>query len=605
MEANDHEATLSRLDRGFRTSYLTYEQLTEQARGWADAFPELVRLEAIGESEQGRSLWLLTIAPEPDRIRPAVWVDGNMHASELCGSSVALAIAEDVLRLHLGAREGASSALGDLPAPIAERLRDVIFYVLPRMSPDGAESVLTTGRWVRSNLRDERPDRNQPRWRAGDVDGDGLALKMRVRDPAGEFVESSEVPGLMLLRRVEDEGPFYKVYPEGFIDNFDGFTVPSPHFLSDAPTDLNRNFPWSWAPDHQQEGAGSFPTSEPESRAVVEFTASRPHIFAWLNLHTFGGVLIRPLGNKPDNKMDAQDLALFRQIGAWTEELTGYPAVSGFEEFTYEPDKPLHGDLTDYAYHQRGCVAYVIELWDLFVQSGIVESDGQREGGRTFKRFVDRYTQLTRGELIKLGLWDRDHNQSRIIAPWRAAKHPQLGDVEVGGIDPRHGLWNPPPEKIADVCDEQTSAFLRVASLAPALSIEQISCTRLPGDLTRVTVAVHNRGYLPTYILSSAKKLDFCEPLYAVCETEGCELDDAGDARRDIGHLDGWGRGLFDGSDALYYLSSRGNTGARRLSFVVRGQGRVTVRVGSCRTGWIAEAISIPGAASGASRGPR
>ena len=532
MTASEHQATLARLDRGFRDKYLTYEELTEQVRGWAEAFPDLVRAEAIGKSAEGRSLWLLTVGPEPDRVRPAVWIDGNMHASELCGSSVALAIAEDMLRLHLGIESDRPSGLSSLAGPITQRLGDVLFYVLPRMSPDGAESVLTTGRWVRSNLRDERPNRNVPRWRLADVNGDGLALKMRVRDPNGELVESTEVPNLMLMRRVEDEGPFYKVYPEGFIDNFDGFNVPSPYYLSDSPTDLNRNFPWSWAPEYDQEGAGSFPTSEPESRAVVEFTSRHPNIFAWLNLHTFGGVLIRPLGNKPDNKMDPSDLALFRQVGAWTEELTGYPAVSGFEEFTYQPDKPLHGDLADYGYHQRGCIAYVIELWDLFVQAGIK---------RSFKRFVDRYTQLTRDELIQIGIWDRDHNQSRIVQPWQSAQHPQLGEVELGGVDPRFGLWNPPLEKIASVCAQQSAAFLRVAALAPALSVENVERIALPGQLTRVNLVVQNHGYLPTHILSSAKKLDFCEPLYVECEARGCELDDPSDARRDIGHLDGWG----------------------------------------------------------------
>ena len=594
--AADHRDTLARLDRGFRRNYLDYDQLTEQVHAWAEAFPAIVRVQSIGESDGGRSLWLLTIGPEPDRVRPAVWVDGNMHASELCGSSVALAIAEDMLRLHLlspdgdagprpaGSEDTAPDPLGTLGAPALERLRDVLFHVLPRMSPDGAELVLTTGRWVRSTMRDQRPDHNVPRWRIADVNGDGMALKMRVQDPAGELVESSEVPGLMLARRIEDEGPFYNVYPEGFIDNFDGFTVPSPSYLSDNPTDLNRNFPWSWAPEHQQIGAGPFPTSEPESRAVVEFTSTRPNIFAWLNLHTFGGVLIRPLGDKPDNQMDPEDLALFRQIGSWYQDLTTYPAVSGFEEFTYEPDKPLHGDLSDYAYHQRGCIGYVVELWDLFVQAGI---------DRPFKRFVDRYTQLTRDELIQIGRWDRDHNQSRIVTPWHKVDHPQLGAVEVGGVDPRFGLWNPPPERIAEVCAQQSAAFLRVAALAPALAITDVTRTALSDDLTRVTLTVQNRGYLPSYFLASARNLDFNEPLYAVCETEGCELDDPGDARRDIGHLDGWGRGLFSGSDAIHFLSSRGNTGARRLSVVVRGDGRLTVRVGACRTGWIHEVIDL------------
>jgi hypothetical protein len=65
-------------------------------------------------------------------------------------------------------------------------------------------------------------------------------------------------------------------------------------------------------------------------------------------------VLIRPLGDKPDDKMDQGDLAVYRQVEAWAKEFTGYPTVSGFHEFLYEPEKPLKGDLTDYAYHQRG-----------------------------------------------------------------------------------------------------------------------------------------------------------------------------------------------------------------------------------------------------------
>jgi hypothetical protein len=77
------------------------------------------------------------------------------------------------------------------------------------------------------------------------------------------------------------------------IENFDGITIPTPGFLSDNPTDLNRNFPFSWMPVYEQEGAGDFPLSEAESRAVVEFTSRAPHLFAWLNVHTFGGVFTR------------------------------------------------------------------------------------------------------------------------------------------------------------------------------------------------------------------------------------------------------------------------------------------------------------------------
>ncbi len=294
--------TVDSLYRGFRHSYLDYEALTAQLRAWAEAFPDIVRLQSLAQTREGRDLWLLTIGPEPDRRRPAVWIDGNMHAGEAAGSSVALAVAEAMIRLHID--PGATPPALDLPAALAGNLRDVLFFVMPRMSPDGAERVLKTGRFLRSVPHDDPLPRERPYWRPGDVDGDGLALRMRKLDPAGEYVESKVFPGCMMQRELEDEGPFYKLFPEGFIENFDGETIPTPHYLDDNPTDLNRNFPFNWTPPHEQEGAGHYPLNEAESRAVVAFTSATPTLFAWLNLHTFGGVFIRPLGHKPDTDMD-------------------------------------------------------------------------------------------------------------------------------------------------------------------------------------------------------------------------------------------------------------------------------------------------------------
>ncbi len=573
---------LSRLDlvsKGFRGKYLRYADIEAQLRAWAEAFPSLARLESIGRSLEGRELWVLTLGPDPDRRRPSVWVDGNMHAMEVCGSSVALAIAEDVLRLHLEP----DAELHGLPPAVRARLREVLVHVMPRMSPDGAEAVLTTGTYVRSNPRDRRPDRLRARWRSADVDGDGLALVMRKEDACGEYVECHEVPGLLVPRQIDDPPPYYKVYPEGFIDHFDGRHIPSPHFLSDNDTDLNRNFPWSWAPEPTQAGAGQYPLSEPETRAVVEFTTARPELFAWLNLHTFGGVFIRPSGHEPDRKMDREDLEVFRQVADWCEKHTGYPTVSGFEEFVYEPDKPLRGDLTDYAYHQRGTLAYVCELWDFFQQLGIARK----------KPFVDHYTQLSRDELVRFGQWDAEHNAGRAVRPWRPCVHPQLGRVDVGGLDPRVGIWNPPPDHLGEVCARQAAAFLRVASMAPAVVISSATLDPLGDGLHRLTVTVENHGYLPTYVLSSARALPWNEPLHVdAVAADGCVLLDGHHPRRELGHLDGWGRGLW-GAAALFYVRSRGSTGSSTAEWVVRGAGRVTVRAGSCRTGFVERVVTV------------
>ena len=71
----------------FRQKYLDYRELNAQLLAWAEAHPDFVRLTSIGRSAEGRDIPLLVIGHDPDEQRPAVWVDGNMHATELAGSS--------------------------------------------------------------------------------------------------------------------------------------------------------------------------------------------------------------------------------------------------------------------------------------------------------------------------------------------------------------------------------------------------------------------------------------------------------------------------------------------------------------------------------------
>lgn len=570
---------LEPLSRGFRARYLDFAELTAQVKAWAEAFPSLVRLESIGQSGEGRELWLLTIGPEPDRVRPGVFVDGNIHAAELAGSSVALAIAEEAIALHLGAPDPER-----IPTPVHRAAKEVLFHVLPRVSPDGAEAVLTTGRYVRSVPRDDRPARAHPRWVGEDVDGDGLALLMRKEDPTGEFVEHPEIPGVMLPRALDDEGPYYKVWPEGRIEGFDGHRVPDPDFLGDNSPDLNRNFPWSWAGEHRQRGAGAHPGSEPESRAVIELAARTPSLYVWQSLHTFGGVMIRPPGDRPDDELHPRDLSLYRQVEEWGEDIAGYPMVSGYEEFLYEPGQPLHGSLAEWAYDERGCLAWVTELWDIFQRLEIERPD----------RFIDYYFRMTHADVEALARWDADANEGRVFRPWRRCVHPQLGEVEVGGMDPRVGLTNPPYEALPEICDQQAQVFVRVAAMAPRVVISELGQTPLGEGLTAIEATIENQGYLPTHGVHAAKDRPFNEPLWADLRCEGgAELDDAGQAHRPIGHLDGWGRGRFDFGHAIFFQRSRGSVSRRHLRWIVRGAGAVTLTVGSCRTGWVERRVEV------------
>lgn len=573
---------LAALRLPFRDRFLTHDELTAQCRAWADAFPDVVRVRSIGTTSEGRDLWLLVVGKDPDRRRPTVWVDANMHANELAGSSVALGIAEDALALHVAPDDPAHHH--GLPPHVREVLRDVLFFVLPRMAPDGAETVMGSARYVRSSPRDRRTARLAPYWVTHDVDGDGLALSMRVPDPAGDHVASGPDGRVMRPRTLDDAGPYFRLYPEGHIEHFDGVTVPDPYYLSDNEVDLNRNFPRDWRPEPDQAGAGGFPTSEPESRAVVEVATAHPEIFAWLNLHCFGGVIIRPPGDKPDSKLAGEDLALYRQLEQWSDALTGYPTVSGFEEFTYEPEKPLNGDIVAWAHEVRGTFAWTVELWDLFRELGMERP----------KRFVDFYDRFAGPELERFVAWDAEHNQGRVFRPYVPYEHAQLGALEVGGIDPRVGIWNPPLDRLDGVCRGQAAVFLRVAALAPRLvASANVTKTAESGAPNVVEVVAENRGYLPTYILESAKSRPMNEPLWAEVVATAGDVLVHGPARVALGHLEGWGRGRHNPGQSWLMPGSRGTSHRAAARFVVSGAGAMTVRVGSSRVGFVTCEVAV------------
>jgi murein tripeptide amidase MpaA len=112
---------------------------------------------------------------------------------------------------------------------VTEALDTRAFYVVPRLNPDGAELVLAAKpSFPRSSVRPYPWTEQQDGLIEEDVDGDGRLLSMRFVDPNGTWKVASEDPRLMVPRDpfdAADEGPFYRVLPEGRLQNWDGVTI--------------------------------------------------------------------------------------------------------------------------------------------------------------------------------------------------------------------------------------------------------------------------------------------------------------------------------------------------------------------------------------------
>jgi murein tripeptide amidase MpaA len=500
--------------------YYRYAELTDLLRGYAAAHPGLVSLTSIGRSHEGRDVWLATVtsaATGPDREKPAIWVDGNIHASEVSPSTACLLLIDRLVRGY-----------GSDPE-ITRCLDTRAFYVCPRVNPDGAEWALADRpRIIRSSTRpypyDEEPIGGLVE---EDVDDDGRLLWMRVPDPNGPWKVREDEPRLLTRRDpAESGGSYYRLLPEGRIADYDGVEIklqPKRERL-----DLNRNFPANWRPESEQKGSGPYPGSEPEVRNLLAFIADHPNVTGAVTFHTLSGVLLRPFDHQPDEKFPAEDLWTYQAIGQKGTDLTGYPAVSVYHEFRYHPNEVISGVFDGWLYEQLGVFAWTVELWSPQRQAGIEEY-----------KFIDWYRQHPPDDDLKLLRWSDQKLGGRGYVDWYRFEHPQLGPIELGGWNQLYAFRNPPPEYLEKEISPFPDWLIWQALISPRLELFEASATRLGPEAWRVRLAVQNSGWLPTYVTKKATERSAARGIVAEIELPDGVALSGGRPREELGQLEG------------------------------------------------------------------
>ena len=499
----------------------------------AAAYPAIATLIEIGRSSSDRPIYVLVVtntktgvpldslvplrnqrleggAPvknvtpmRPDQAKPGVWIDGGTHGNEYTGTEVCLYSIDKLVSGY-----GADPELTTL-------VDTTSFYICPVVNPDGVLNSVEAGVSQRGNsmLRDDDLDGKINEDGPDDLDGDGAIVQFRYKDAKGRFVISEADPRIM-VRLPENETTTrarYSVVAEDRDNDGDGRRGED----GQAGIDVNRNFPEGWYRDDQEQGGtGAYPSSSPEARAILEFFTGHTNILLVQSFHTSGGFTYRPMARWPDNRMAAGDVATYdRVIGKRYLELIGDPVPAAWvdrRQAAGAPGTAETGDLTGDADAQgRGGIQRP-------GQAGLAQTPASQPGTppRGFRHpynddrrapygygvFLDwAYAQFGSWAMsTELWNWQRDTRNlpgyagendrtkweaaylayqekalgGRAFKPWRAYKHPELGDGELGGWIARYGASNAiPGDSLLGVCETHWQFELFKAKLLPRLVI--------------------------------------------------------------------------------------------------------------------------------------
>jgi murein tripeptide amidase MpaA len=499
--------------------FYAYDELTETLRAWAQEAPALCTVESIGTSYEGRDIWLVTITnseTRPALDKPGLLIEANIHSMEWTGSTAALHLIHKLLSEY-GSDERVTRALDTR-----------VFYVIPRLNPDGAERGLQERRFIRSSVRPYPREEQDDGLRVQDVDGDGRVLDMRIEDPNGPWKPHPDAPSLLIRRDPvdgPDDGPFYRLVPEGRIENYDGVTIKVPPPLEGL--DLNRNFPAEWAPEHEQRGAGPYPTSEPEVRAMVQAVTERPNITGHIAYHTFSGVHLRPYAGRPDEEFPTPDLRAYKLIGEEGTSRTGYPAVSVFHDFKYDPKQTIKGGAHDWMYDHLGVFSWTTEFWS-----------PQREAGLADYHLTDWIREHPVEDDLAIYRWAQETFPDAYVE-WYPFDHPELGKVELGGWDVVHYWFNVPFSRLEGEIAPHSDWALFHLLISPLLDIRSLEVERLGDTAFLVRLVLQNSGWLPTNVSAKALERAAVRGIEVELDVpEGAGVV-AGDVKTDAGQLQG------------------------------------------------------------------
>ncbi len=556
--------------------YYSYDMVIEALNKLHQAYPGLTRLDLVGKSEEGRSIYCMTVndartGSELDK--PGIYVDGNIHGNEIQGTEVALYLLDYLLENY-----GKNKEITDL-------VDKKCFYVVPMVNPDGRYHFFVDGdnssgnRSIRQPHDDDQDglvDEDFP----DDLDGDGNICMMRKKDPFGSFKTDPIDPRLMVRVKPGEKGEWRLLGDEGIDNDGDGRINED----SEGYVDANRNWGWDWMPPYVESGAGDYPLSGVGLKALAGYIGKRPNICMVWAFHNFGGMYLRGPSTKTQEAYHPKDVEVYNFMGEQAERITpGYRYLVSFEDLY-----STYGDFGEWMAMINGCYSFVGELSITADESfktfkerkpAIVPTE---KGGEEEPDFFHRDPEQER-ERLKFN----DHlSQGELFKPWKPFKHPTYGDIEIGGWV-KFSTRVPAPFMIKDMVHRNASAVIFSAKHTPEVSMEVFDTLEIGKNLYRIRVRMANSQALPT-MSYHAQKVNLYPRDMLKISGNGITVI-AGGVLRDADN-DDVSYKEFRPEIQFFFVPGFGK---EEYQFIISGKGAVTLSYGSRHAGKISKTIQL------------
>lgn len=542
------------------------KELVKHFERLAAAYPRLARWQEIGKSAGGRPLYVMTISnPKtgPAEDKAAMFIDANIHGNEVQCSETCLYTAWLLLTYY--------GKIDRLTRLVDER----VIYLQPVTNVDARVHWFnkpSTPHWPRRSLNPVDDDRDGVADEDGfdDLDGDGEITQMRKKVPLGEGTHRLDPDDPRILVRVasDEQGDYLMLGAEGKDNDGDG------RINEDLPggVDMNRNWPGDWRPEHLQGGAGLYPLSRPETRAVARFVLARPHIAGYQSYHNAGGMILRGPGNSQQPAYTGEEKRIYDSLGrAGVELLPHYRYLIIWKDLY-----SVYGGEVTWAAEDLGIFAFTNELWTpARLAKGVSRRGGGQDAQRTRLRVIDR---LLAGE---------------VFAPWKAFDHPQHGKIEIGGLKQMYGRV--PPSFLLEEGYHRNSLFtLHHADSMPLVKMGNVTVSKLGRRRFQIDAWVHNPKLIPTRTPRMVKHKIGRKDMMRL-DVRGATIV-AGGKLHGGPHLPRWvpkghdpGRLWFDEG-----IGSYGRVGARWLvTLPARGEAEVVVSFRAEKGGVVQRKLSV------------